>query len=293
MSAFEIEVEGRRLRLSSPDRVVWREAGFTKGELLDYYTRVAPVLLPHVADRPVTLARFPEGVERYGWYQTNCRPRPAWVTTRRVGTQDYCVVSGLAALLWAANVGTVELHPLLSRGDDVETPTAVVFDLDPGPPAGLADCALVALLLRDLLATVSLESFAKTSGSLGVHLVVPLWTSVSFAETKAFARSLAEELAARHPALVVATSARRERAGKVFVDWGQNAATRSTIAPYSLRAMPRPTVSTPLAWEELERAAAERSAEGLLFTPADVLERVDRLGDLFEPVRTHVQRLPV
>ncbi len=291
MSELEIEVDGRRLRLSSRDRLVWREPPVTKGEVLDYYARVAPVLLPHVADRPVTLARFPEGVERYGWYQTNCRPRPDWLATRRVGTQDYCVVSELAALLWAANVGTVELHPLLSRGENVEAPTAAVFDLDPGPPAGLGECARVALLLRDALSAFGLASFPKTSGSIGLHVFVPLNAPATFRESKAFARTLAKELADRHPELAVVTSDRAARTGKVLVDWAQNAATRSLVAPYSLRAMRRPTVSAPLAWEELERALADGSLVRLVFGPAEALDRMDRLGDLFEPVRTRVQRL--
>ncbi len=292
MSAFELEVDGRRIRLSSADRLVWREPPFAKAEVLDYYTRVAPALLPHLADRPVTLARFPEGVERYGWYQTNCRPRPDWVRTRRVGTQDYCLVGDRAALLWAVNAGTLELHPLLSRGETVERPTAIVLDLDPGPPAGLLECARVALLLREPLEALGLDSFVKTSGSLGIHVSVPLNDGYSYVETKTFARTLAEELAGRHPELVVATSERALRGGKVLVDWAQNAAARSTVAPYSLRAAARPTVSTPLAWEEVESAAAAQAHDGLVFAPSDVLERVDRLGDLFAPVLERVQRLP-
>ncbi len=290
MSAREGEAADR-LRLTSPERVVWPEAGFTKGDLLAYYRGVSPVLLPHLADRPVTLARFPEGVERYGWYQTQCRG-PAWIETRRVGTQDYCVLDDLPSLLWAVNAGAVELHPLPSRGERVDEPTGVVFDLDPGPPAGLRECCEVAVTLRERLVATGLVSCVKTSGSLGLHLLVPLNVPATFAATKAFARSLAVDLADALPDRVVWRSERALRQGKVLVDWGQNAATRSLVAPYSLRAMRVPTVATPLTWKEVERVAASRDHEGLVFTPAAALERVERLGDPFRRALELVQRLP-
>ena len=280
-----------RLRLTSPARLVWPEAGFTKGEMLAYYRGVAPVLLPHLADRPVTLARFPEGVDRYGWYQTQCRG-PSWIPRRRVGTQDYCLLSDLPSLLWAANAGAIELHPLLSRGERVEQPTAVVFDLDPGPPAGLRECCAVALLLRERLAAAGLASFVKTSGSLGLHVLVPLNAPATFAAGKAFARGVATELAAELPDRVVWRPERSLRRGKVLVDWGQNAATRSLVAPYSLRAMPVPTVAAPLTWDEVERASGTASADDLVFPPAAVRERIERLGDPFRAVLELVQRLP-
>ncbi len=280
-----------RARLTSPDRLVWPEAGVTKRDVVDYYTAVAPVLLPHLAGRPVTLARFPEGVDRYGWYQTQCRG-PAWLPRRRVGTQDYCVVDGLEALLWAVNAGTIEFQPLLSRGKPVDEPTAVVFDLDPGPPAGLADCCRIAVLLREVLEAVGLAPLPKTTGSLGLHVFAPLAAGPGYGTTKGFARRIAEELAERRPEDVVATTARSARTGKILVDWGQNAEARSTIAPYSLRAMRLPTVSTPLTWDEVEDAASRGPAHALVFTPAAVLERVERLGDLFRPVLDGGVRLP-
>ena len=287
-----IEVEGRTLTLSSPERVLWPEARFTKADLLDYYTRVAPTLLPHIAGRPLTLGRFPEGVDRYGWYQTQCRGRPEWMRTRRVGTQDYCIVDDLPSLLWAANIGGIELHPLLARAERVEEPTLVVFDLDPGPPAGIVECCAVALALREELVEHDLVAFPKTSGSLGLHVYVPLNAPHVYDETKRFARSVAQALAERYPRLVVDRIAKAVRRGKVFVDWGQNDATKSTVAPYSLRGMPWPVASVPVTWDEVEHAAAARRAEDLTFLAPDVLERVERLGDLFAPVLDLAQTLP-
>jgi bifunctional non-homologous end joining protein LigD len=291
MSTLEIEVDGRTLRLSTLDRMLWPEASFTKGQMFDYYTRLAPALLPHIVERPLTLGRFPEGVDRYGWYQTQCRGAPDWLPTQSVGTQDYCLVNDLPSLLWVANVGGIELHPFLARADRVEQPTAVVFDLDPGPPADAVDCCRVALWLREELAARGLASFPKTSGSLGLHVYVPLNAPHRYDETKPFAREIAGVLAERHPGEVTATMTRSLRRGKVFVDWGQNDLSRSTIAPYSLRAMPWPTVSTPLAWEEVERALDERRAELLTFLAGEMVERLDRLGDLFAPVLELTQAL--
>jgi bifunctional non-homologous end joining protein LigD len=275
-----------RVELTSLDRVLWKEAGFTKGAMLDYYERVAPVLLPHLADRPVTVARFPEGVDEYGWYETNCRVRPTWVRTHRIRNESYCLVDDEETLLWAANRGGIEFHPFLARRPRLDEPTAVVFDLDPGEPAGLRECAEVALRLRTLLDGDGLASYSKTSGALGLHVYVPLAEGHSFAATKAFARGVAATLAAEGPALVVDRVSRQLRAGKVLVDWAQNNPTRSLVAPYSLRAMPLPIVSMPLRWEELE------DRDGLVFTPAEALARIERLGDLFEPVLRQPQRLP-
>lgn len=293
----EVEIEGRVLTLSSLDKVLWPEASFTKGEMLDYYARVAPALLPHLAGRPVTLGRFPEGVERYGWYQTQCRGRPAWLPTRPVrgrgGTiQDYCVVNDLPALLWVANIGAIELHPFLARGDRIGEPTAVVFDLDPGPPAGLVDCCRVALWLRAALERHGLASFPKTSGSLGLHVYAPLNTPHGYGETKPFARRIARELAGRHPDRIVEKMARSLRAGNVLVDWSQNDVNKSTIAPYSLRGTAWPAVSTPLGWDEVERALGDETPGSLAFGPAEVLERLDRFGDLFGLVLDTEQTLP-
>ena len=252
--------------LTSPDRVLWPEAGFTKGDAADYYRAVWPVLEPHVVDRPLTVLRIPEGVEGPRWYMTQCR---GGLRTRRVpgrtGTpQDYCLVDTLDDLLRLVNMGGLELHPLLSRGEDVSRATHLVLDLDPGAPADVLDCVAVALAIRDELPA----ALVKTSGSLGLHVTVPLDEPLPFAETKAAARALARRLAGPR---VTDTADRATRAGKVFVDWNQNDATKSIVAPYSLRALPFPTVSTPLAWEELEAATGARD---LVFLAADVLARV-------------------
>ena len=273
--------------LSNLDRVLWPEAGFTKGEMVDYYRRVAPVLLPHLAGRHLTLWRFPEGVHRQGFWQNECRGAPAWLRTAEIRGQRFCVVDDVRSLVWLANLGTVELHPFLSRADEPDRPTALVLDLDPGAPADVLDCAAVALQLRERLP----RSYLKTSGSLGLHVVVPLASGHTFDETKAFARAVAEALATEQPDEVVATARRDARRGKVLVDWLQNDATRSTVAPYSLRATPWPTVSTPLEWTELEEALAARRPELLTFTPELVFERLERLGDFWRPVLEHPERL--
>jgi bifunctional non-homologous end joining protein LigD len=297
MSPF-VEVEGRRLRVSSLEKVLWPAAGFTKGQMLDYYVRVAPMLVPHLAERPITLRRLPEGVHEAGWYQNDCPPgRPEWVRVETVvwpsgRTWHFCAVDDLPTLVWVANLGTIELHPFLALRARLERPTALVLDLDPGEPAGLADCCRVALRLRALLEQAGLAAFTKVSGALGLHVLVPLSEDHTWEETKAFARALAAFLAAESPDEVVDRQQRRLRAGKVLVDWLQNDPTRSTVAPYSLRAEGWPTVSAPVTWEEVERAAGEGRDELLVFEPEAVLERVDRMGDLFRPVLELGQRLP-
>ena len=289
MSVAQVEIDGRTLTLTNRDRVLWPQTGFTKGDLIDYYTRVAPALLPHVRDRPVTLWRFPLGVHERGFWQNECRGAPPWMRTQRIAGQQFCVVDDLPSLVWLANQGTVELHPFPFVLASPETPTALVLDLDPGPGSGLADACRVALRIREV---VPLESFPKTSGSVGLHVVAPLRATLSFAETKALARELAERLAAETPDRVTARQARAERRGKVLVDWLQNDPSRSTVAPYSLRGTPWPTVSTPVTWDEVERCARERRPELLTFDARAVLERLERHGDLFAPVLALRQRLP-
>jgi bifunctional non-homologous end joining protein LigD len=288
-AAEPLELDGHAVRVTHPDRVLWPRAGFTKRQLIEYLLAIAPVLLPHLRCRGITLRRFPEGVDGPGWFQAECRGCPEWmrtfdVTGRGGRTWRYCMVESRAGLAWTANLGTLELHPFLSTIDQPTEPTALVLDLDPGPPAGLLACARVALLLRDRLAVLGLEAYAKTSGSVGLHVEVPLAPGHSFEQTKAFARSLATELSTSHPTLVTEVIDRTRRAGLVYLDWIQNDASRSTVAPYSLRATPWPLVSTPLAWHELEAAVAASRPQSLVFTPADVLARVDRLGDLFTPL---------
>jgi bifunctional non-homologous end joining protein LigD len=265
--------------------------------VLDYYARAAPALLPHLAGRPVTLRRFPEGVHGPNWFQTECRDRPEWlpvrpVAGRRGGVQRYCMVNDLPALIWAANLAAIELHPLLAPEDRPAEPAAAVFDLDPGDPADVVDCCRVALWLRDLLDGMGLACFPKTSGSKGLHVYVPLGGGERFERTKAFARRVARLLAERNPDHVVERQAVPLRAGKVLVDWLQNDPSRSTVAPYSLRGMAWPMVSTPLGWDEVEAVAASGRLELLTFEPHDVLERLDRLGELFAPVLHVRQRLP-
>ncbi|MFL5416710.1 MAG: non-homologous end-joining DNA ligase [Myxococcales bacterium] len=282
----------RDLRFSSLDKVLWPETGFRKSDLVDYYAAVAPVLLPHLARHPVTLGRWPEGVEGRGFYQSNCpKGAPDWIPTVDVGGASYCLLEEPAALSWAANLGTLEVHPLHLHVDRPGA-KAAIFDLDPGPPAGLLECCDVALLLRERLARDGLAALVKTSAAKGLHLFAPLDGSDDFESVKAYARSIASELSVLHPSLVLARVARAERQGRVYVDWAQNDPKRSTIAPYSLRATSRPGVSMPLRWEEIERAAAQRSVRGLWFDPAAALARLESLGDLFAPALHGPNRLP-
>ena len=292
--AAELELGGRRIRVSNREKVLWPRAGFTKGDAVDWYLALAPVLLPHLAGRAVTLRRFPDGIEGWSWYQMQWpRGHPDWLPSRPLpgrGLERFCLIDDEASLAWAANLAAIDLHPLLASVERPDEPTILVFDLDPSPPADLVDCCEVALAIRDAL--TGLASFPKTSGSVGLHVYVPLEAGHAFAETKAFARTLAERLAAEWPDRVTAEQRRSARVGKVLVDWLQNDATRSTAAAYSLRAAGWPTVSTPLTWDEVEEAKEARRPELLTFQPADALARIERLGDLFQPVLTVSQSLP-
>jgi bifunctional non-homologous end joining protein LigD len=292
-----VEIEGRRLPLTNLKKVLWPESGRTKAWLIEYYVNVAPTLLPHLRGRPVTLRRFPDGVDGASWHQNECRGEPDWFpvfeTTGREGRSlRFCLADDLAALVWLANHGVVELHPFQWTVDAPRRPTNLVFDLDPGPPAGLVECARVAILLRDLLGEIGLTAYAKTSGALGMHVFVPLGNPHDGEQLKAVARVIAEQLGRQQPDEVVAEMAKSRRGGKVFVDWLQNDPTRQTVAPYSLRGLPWPTVSTPVAWDEVERAAAERRPESLTFLAEDVLERLEHEGDLFAEVLELEQSLP-
>ena len=292
-----LQVDGRALTVSHLDKVLWPRVGLTKAQLLESYRALAPALLPHLRDRLMTLARFPDGVERDGWYQMNIRGAPEWVRTVAVKTQagqilHYSVIDDLPSLLWAANLGTLEFHPYLATVSAPEYPHALVLDLDPGAPAAILDAAEVALLARGLLEERGLQAWVKTSGRRGLHLYVPLNGTATYAQTRPFARALAQELKERLPQKVVLTSARTARAGKIFIDWQQNHAARSTVAPWSLRAGPFPLVSTPIRWEELHAALEKRAPERLAFGPGDALERLEASGDLFAPVLTLRQSLP-
>lgn len=296
---IEVEIEGRRIALKNLDKVFYPAAGFTKGDVLDYYARIAPVLLPHLEHRPLTLKRYPEGVEGPFFYEKRCpRHRPGWVRTEPVWSEgneefiDYCVADDLASLVWLVSIADLELHATLAVARSIDRPTALAFDLDPGAPADVVACCDVALLLRRLLGGLGLECFVKTSGSKGLQVYVPLDHTATYDETKPFAHAVARLLERRHPDLVVERMTRSLRAGKVLVDWSQNDRNKTTVCVYSLRARPRPTVSTPLRWVEVERAARTRRGDGLVFEARDVLARVERHGDLFEPVLSIPQRLP-
>jgi bifunctional non-homologous end joining protein LigD len=290
-----LDVGGRRLAIRNLDRVLYPQAGTTKAELLDYYVRVADAMLPHLRDRLLHMHRYPEGVEGPRFWQKECPDhRPKWLPMAPVPSPAkgrpirYCVANELAAVVWAANIGSLELHTSLHRVDAPDRPTAVAFDLDPGAPAGLAECCAVAVRLRDLLAGVGLRCWPKTSGGKGLQVYVPLNRGeATYDDTKRFARTVAELLEAQTPDRVVSRMARALRAGKVLVDWSQNTPHKSTVCAYSVRARERPTVSTPVTWAEVE--AGDPGA--LRFEMADVLERVAAHGDLFAPVLTERQAL--
>ena len=287
----------RRVTLTSLDRVLWPLTGFTKGAMIDYYACVAAVLLPHIRGRALTLGRFPGGVDRRGFAQTECRGCPEWMTTHPVRLRDgrvrhFCVVDDRPSLLWVANQAAIELHPFLARTERQEEPTHVIVDLDPGPGADMLDCCRVAVRVREVLRELGLEVFVKTSGSLGLHVQIPLNTPHTYEETKPFARELAARLASEAPEQVTDRTPTALRTGRVLVDWLGNAASRSTVAPYSLRAADHPTVSTPLRWEEIEAALHDRAPERLTFTAADLPARLDAVGDPLAPALELRQRLP-
>jgi bifunctional non-homologous end joining protein LigD len=292
-TATELDVEGRRLSIRNLDRIVFPRAGTTKGRLLDYYVRVADAMLPHLRDRLLHMHRYPEGVEGPRFWQKGCpEHRPEWLPTAPVWSRDkqanidYCVANELAAVLWAVNIGSIELHTSLHLAQHLHRPAAIAFD-NPGEGAGLAECCEVALRLRDLLVGAGLESFAKTSGSKGLQVYVPLNTEdVSYDVTKPLSRRIAELLESETPGAVVSKMARELRAGKVLVDWSQNTEHKSMVCAYSVRAKERPTVSTPVTWDEVAG-----DPQRLVFEIDDVLKRVSDRGDLFAPVLTLQQRL--
>ncbi|MDQ3240293.1 MAG: non-homologous end-joining DNA ligase [Actinomycetota bacterium] len=295
----EVEVEGRALRLSNLDKVLYPEPGFTKAQVIDYYTRVAPVLLPHLRGRPLTLKRYPNGVEGKYFYEKECPShRPEWVSTARIPIRsdgrsvNFCLAEDLPTLVWTANLADLELHTSLARAAAITRPTMMVFDLDPGAPAAVLECARVALALRDLLAPLGVESWVKTSGSKGLQVYVPLNVETSYAQTKPFALAVAQLLERDHPELVVSRMRKDLREGKVFVDWSQNDEHKTTVCVYSLRAKAHPMVSTPLAWDEVEEALAAHEPGLLAFDWEAALARTEEHGDLFSEVLDREQTLP-
>jgi len=294
-----VDIDGRHLKLSNLDKVLYPAAGFTKGQVIDYYVRIAPALLPHLKGKPLTMKRYPNGVDAEYFYEKNAPVhRPDWVKTAPIYSRHnnrnihYILVEDLPTLVWLANLASLELHPSLALAKDITCPTMMVFDLDPGPPADIVQCAQVGLWLREIFEHFGLQSFPKTSGSKGLQIYVPLHTPTTYDKTKTFANALARLLEQQHPALVVSDMKKAIRVGKVFVDWSQNDEHKTTVSIYSLRARERPTVSTPVTWEEVEQVLAKKNAKLLVFEANQVLERVEKMGDLFEPVLKLKQKLP-
>jgi bifunctional non-homologous end joining protein LigD len=295
----EIEVEGKHLTLSNLDKVLYPETGFTKGQLIDYYVRIAPVLLPYLKDRPLTLKRYPNGVTGFHFYEKNCPAhRPEWVKTAKIWSEgnsrwmDYCTVHDMATLVWLGNLADIELHTSLSHASKMQQPTMLVFDLDPGAPANIVECCHVGVWVRDVFAAMGLKTFAKTSGSKGLQIYCPLNSPVTYDDTKPFAKSVARLLEKHRPDLVVSDMKKALRVGKVFVDWSQNDDYKTTVCVYSLRAKERPTVSTPVEWKEVETCRKKGDASLLVFESDDVLKRVEKFGDLFAPLLKLKQKLP-
>jgi bifunctional non-homologous end joining protein LigD len=295
----QLIVEGKKLSVSNLNKVLYPKVGFTKGQVIDYYIRIAPVLLPHLKDRPLTMKRYPNGVESEFFYEKNCPVhRPNWVKTAKVWSEgnqrimNYCLANDLPTLVWAANLADLELHTSLSRKNKIERPTMMVFDLDPGPPANIVQCCQVGVWLRDLLTKMKLKSWAKTSGSKGLQVYAPLNTPVTYEDTKGLSRSLAQYLEREHPDLVTSNMSKALRKNKVFVDWSQNDEHKTTVCVYSLRAKEEPTVSTPVTWDEVENCFKKKNTDLLKFRSDQTLARVEKMGDLFEPVEMLKQKLP-
>jgi len=294
-----IEVQGKQLKLSNLEKVLYPAVGFTKQQIIDYYVRIAPALLPHLEGRALTRKRYPNGVDAEYFYEKNApQHRPEWVKTAPIWSEGnhrtvhYILANDLPTLVWLANLAAIELHPSLALAKDITCPTMMVFDLDPGPPANIVQCCQVGLWLREIFEHFDLQSFPKTSGSKGLQVYVPLNTPTHYDETKGFARALAQLLEHEHPDMVVSDMKKSLRTGKVFVDWSQNDEHKTTVAVYSLRARERPTVSTPVSWEEVERALKKKDAGLLVFEAKQAVARFDKMGDLFAPVLELKQRLP-
>jgi bifunctional non-homologous end joining protein LigD len=294
-----VEVQGKHLKLSNLEKVLYPATGFTKQQVIDYYVRIAPAMLPHLAGRALTRKRYPNGVDEEFFYEKNApQHRPDWVKTAPIWSEGnrrtvhYILANDLATLVWLANLAAIELHPSLALAKDITCPTMMVFDLDPGPPADIVQCCQVGLWLREIFEHFGFQSFPKTSGSKGLQIYVPLNTPTKYESTKTFAHALAQLLESEHPESVVSDMSKKIRAGKVFVDWSQNDEHKTTVAVYSLRAREHPTVSTPVTWEEVERALKKKDANLLVFEARQTVARMEKLGDLFAPVLELEQRLP-
>ena len=295
-----MNVGGKELALTNLDKIMYPQTGFTKGQVIDYYTGIARYILPHIKNRPITLKRFPDGIGGQHFYEKDAPSfTPRWIKTFPIprtseeSVINYILINDLPTLIWSANMANLEVHPFLAKAPHIERPTMVVFDLDPGEGADILNSGEVAFLVRDLLARLHLESFLKVSGSKGIHLHVPLNTKVSYEATQPFAKSIAQLLESEHPDLIVSDMAKAKRKGKVFLDWSQNSEHKSTVAVYSLRAKgTRPYVAMPVSWEELSKALKKEDRSALFFEPDAALKRVKKLGDLFAASLRLRQRLP-
>jgi bifunctional non-homologous end joining protein LigD len=291
-----VEVDGRRLSLTNLDKIFYPKAGFSKADLIHYYVQIAPYLLPHLHDRAITMKRYPDGVDAEYFYEKEAPShRPEWVQTTKVakGSGDsinYCVINDLPSLVWIANLADLELHTFLHQTPDDDRPTMMAFDLDPGPPADIVLCCEVSLYLKAIFDELGLQCFAKTSGSKGLQVYLPLNTPGTYEKTKTFSRTLAERLEEEHPGEVVSNMKKSARQGKVFIDWSQNDDHKTTVSVYSLRAKEQPTVSTPVFWEEVAESA--KNKRPLSFTSDEVLARAEKHGDIFAPVLSLKQKLP-
>ena len=299
MTDSHIDIQGHTLKLSNLEKVLYPATGFTKKDVIDYYARIAPAMLPHLAGRALTRKRYPDGVEGEPFFEKNApMHKPDWVKVAPIWsgasrrTVNYILADDLATLIWLANLAALELHPSLALAKDIECPTMMVFDLDPGPPANIVQCCQVAMWLREIFEHLGLQSFPKTSGSKGLQLYIPLNTPTTFGKTKLFSHALAQLLEQEHPDQVVSDMKKSLRTGKVFVDWSQNDEHKTTVAVYSLRAREHPTVSTPVTWDEVERAFKKKDAGLLVFESSQTITRFEKRGDLFEPVLELKQKLP-
>lgn len=294
-----VEIQGRQLKLSNLEKVLYPATGFTKQQVIDYYVRIAPAMIPNLAGRPLTRKRYPNGVDAEFFYEKNApQHRPDWVKTVPIWSEGnrrmvhYILANDLPTLVWLANLAAIELHPSLALAEDVTCPTMMVFDLDPGPPANIVQCCQVAMWLRDIFEHFHLQSFPKTSGSKGLQVYVPLNTPTRYEFTKTFAHALAQLLEHEHPDMVVSDMKKKVRTGKVLVDWSQNDEHKTTVAVYSLRARERPTVSTPVTWEEVQRTLKKKDPNLLVFEAKQTVARVEKMGDLFAPLLELKQQLP-
>jgi bifunctional non-homologous end joining protein LigD len=308
-SGTGVDIDGHRVNLTNLDKVLYPASGFTKAEVVDYYARIAPVLLPHLFGRHLTLKRFPDGVDGTSFFEKRCPShRPAWVRTvavarssgrgrGRSGAEEepitFCTAADTATLVWLANLAAIELHAPMALAAAPDQPTAVVFDLDPGAPADLVSCCEIALWLRDALGRLGLGCWPKTSGSKGLQIYVPLNTPTTHEASSAFARAMARALERERPEQVVSTQRKDARVGRVLIDWSQNSWHKTTISVYSLRARTRPTVSTPVDWDEVDQVALSGDGTSLVFEAQAVLDRVATNGDLFAPVLRERQELPL